>query len=411
MSDWKQIQQAQDTLNQIKTALGVHHPVASRLYRANLSASGDVSLESVANEIKHKSAINVEIFDEHIRELVNNFYLFSDVYREDHAQRFVEDIKQIENLLKESNQPFVDKIRWSDDRQYIDSIRQPVSFAYLNLFGQTTGLKVVVPDDFWKCLDLPQLGKELHLTNSFKKIATLFTLQYSADTITKLLQLILGLRSAIVNLSNDYERVIEAVVNSLNRGETQAPSERINYDLNQVTVSGVVLKPLITNVINEQWYQKNLNCSIGSMVGDVHLLLQDPAELCTPNNSDTAMDVQYLFDLAKNPDVVTNLKTMQREFINVVEQIDLSSRRLVKIMDKVKDIPDKQNDGNYNHALKDTVVLITVYSGTLNEILLFTVEIAKLIEDSFSQVHHLKDGVVSLKIAIDTYIAKRLKNG
>ena len=80
------ILRAVSILNELRESLGVRHPGSSVL---------TINQENLANEVKHKANLSVELFDEHIRKLVDAFFEFSVVYRENHADRFIDDIKTI----------------------------------------------------------------------------------------------------------------------------------------------------------------------------------------------------------------------------------------------------------------------------------------------------------------------------
>ena len=113
---------------------------------------------------------------------------------------------------------------------------------------------------------------------------------------------------------------------------------------------------------------------------------------------------------SEKEETVDNLKVLQREFVNIVEQVDLSSRRLIKIVERLQEIPEHSKDGGYNYALQDLSVLISIYSGTLCEVVTFIVEIAGMIESSFTTANNLANKINTMKQTIDTYIAKRLKS-
>ena len=146
------------------------------------------------------------------------------------------------------------------------------------------------------------------------------------------------------------------------------------------------------------------------MIKDTHLLLNEPKELCTPNETDKPEAVNNLFQYVKHEETVDNLKILQREFVNIVEQVDLSSRRLIKIVERLQEIPEHSKDGGYNYALQDLSVLISIYSGTLCEVVMFIVDVAGMLESSFTDANNLANKINTMKQTIDTYIAKRLKS-
>lgn len=396
-------------LENLEAGLGGQHPVASQSIRQLIGSQSGISMESAADLIKLKSSMNVEIFDEHIRKLVNGFYDFSAVYRENHAERFIDDVRLLENVVNKEEREFTDKIRWSDDENYIANLRKPVSYAYLNLFQENNSLKVVVPDDFWKCTDLPQLKKDLFNTTHIKNISSIFVVDGSFDKVTKLLTLFLELRLACVKLSTSYETVINQCIDTLLREESIPLTDTIDFEKSKAIILGNVIEAEMSNAINRKWYQNNIECAIGSMVQDTRLLLADALELCTPNSSDRPDGVDNLFKFAHSKDSAENLKLLQREIVNIVDQVDLSSRRLIKVIDRVRDIPQMGGDNTYNYALQDISVLISIYSGALSELVVFTTTVAQMIERSFEETHVLVSKVNTLKQEIDKYIAQRLK--
>lgn len=387
-------------LNELRKSLGVYHPGSSVL---------SISQENMVNAIKHKANLSVELFDEHIRKLVNEFFDFSVVYRENHTDRFIDDIKTLDRTLSTDQKPFIDKIRWSDDQGYVENIRKPVSFAYLDLFTDNNGLKVVVPDDFWKCSDFAELKRNLYTTKYFKNIGTIFTVEHAFDQINTLLSTITELRLGCVKLSNEYEHILDESISMLNRRETFGSMNSIDFDKVSITLLGINLTADIPNAINKKWYKNNLTATLGSMAKDTRLLLSEPLALCTPNNSDRPEAVKNFFDYGSHAEAGDNLKLLQREFINIVEQIDLSSRRLVRLIERIQGIPDIRDSSTFDSTLEDISVLIGIYSGTLTEILIFITEIAKLFEQSFEETNNLANKVNTLKIEVDRYISKRLK--
>lgn len=398
------------TLNALQTieeALGARHPISSAV--TTISTESDQLADS-ANQIKYRASMSIEVFDESIRKLVNSFYEFSAVYRENHPERFIQDIQSVDHLLQKNEQAFVDKIRWSDDENFVEALRRPVSFAYLNIFSNSESLRVVVPEDFWKCLDLPQLRKDLYLAHDFKKISTIFTVKNAYDTVNRLLSTVMEIRLGCVKLSTEYETVLTNCINTLARGETIPLTDAVRFDSPEATILGTVLTADIPQAINKKWYQNNLKTTIGTMIKDTHLLLNEPKELCTPNETDNPEAVANLFEYVKKEEAVDNLKILQREFVNIVEQVDLSSRRLIKIVERLQEIPEHSKDGGYNYALQDLSVLISIYSGTLCEVVTFVVEIAGMIESSFADANNLAKKINTMKQTIDTYIAKRLKS-
>ena len=394
-------------LQTLEDALGARHPISSAI--TTLSTESDQLVDS-ANQIKYRATMSIEVFDESIRKLVNSFYEFTAVYRENHPERFVHDIQTVDLLLQKNEQGFVDKIRWSDDENFVEALRRPVSFAYLNLFSNAESLRVVVPEDFWKCLDLPQLRKDLYLTHDFKKISTIFTVENAYDTVNRLLSTVMEIRLGCVKLSTEYETVLTNCINTLTRGETIPLTDAIRFDSAEATILGTVITADIPQAINKKWYQNNLQTSIGTMIKDTHLLLNEPKELCTPNETDKPEAVNNLFQYVKHEETVDNLKILQREFVNIVEQVDLSSRRLIKIVERLQEIPEHSKDGGYNYALQDLSVLISIYSGTLCEVVMFIVDVASMLESSFTDANNLANKINTMKQTIDTYIAKRLKS-
>ena len=394
-------------LQTLEDALGARHPISSAV--TTLSTESDQLVDS-ANQIKYRATMSIEVFDESIRKLVNSFYEFTAVYRENHPERFVHDIQTVDLLLQKNEQGFVDKIRWSDDENFVEALRRPVSFAYLNLFSNAESLRVVVPEDFWKCLDLPQLRKDLYLTHDFKKISTIFTVENAYDTVNRLLSTVMEIRLGCVKLSTEYETVLTNCINTLARGETIPLTDAIRFDSAEATILGTVITADIPQAINKKWYQNNLQTSIGTMIKDTHLLLNEPKELCTPNETDKPEAVNNLFQYVKHEETVDNLKILQREFVNIVEQVDLSSRRLIKIVERLQEIPEHSKDGGYNYALQDLSVLISIYSGTLCEVVMFIVDVASMLESSFTDANNLANKINTMKQTIDTYIAKRLKS-
>lgn len=396
-----------NALQTLEVVLGENHPIASAV--KTISTESDL-LEDSANQIKYRANKSIQVFDESIRKLVNSFYEFSAVYRENHPERFIQDIQSVDTILQKNEQVFVDKIRWSDDENFVEALRRPVSFAYLNIFSNTESLRVVVPDDFWKCLDLPQLRKDLYLAHDFKKISTIFTVENAFDVVNKLLSMVMEIRLGCVKLSTEYETVLVNCIDTLIRGETIPLTDAIRFDAPSATVLGTVITADIPIAINKKWYENNLQTAIGTMIKDTHILLNEPRELCTPNETDDAKAVANLFQYAKSDEAADNLKVLQREFVNIVEQVDLSSRRLSKIVERLQEIPEYSNDGGYNYALQDLSVLISIYSGTLCEVVTFVVDIAGMIESTFTDANTLANKINTMKQTIDTYIAKRLKS-
>lgn len=396
-------------LANLEEDMGGKHPVSSGSIRQLVGNLSDISMESAADIIKLKSSMNVELFDENIRKLVNGFYEFSAVYRDNHVERFIKDAQHLEMILSKEEREFTDKIRWSDDENYVEQLRKPVSFAYLNLFQENNGLKVVVEEDFWKCTDLHQLHADLHKTNHIKNMSTLFVTEHAFDKVTKLLGLILELRLGCVKLSESYEVVIGQTIDTLVRGESIPLTDAIDFEKTEATILGNVIKAEISNAINRKWYQNNIVCAIGSMVQDTRLLLADPLALCTPNSADEKGGVDNLFKFVKSKEAAENLIVLQRELVNIVDQVDLSSRRLTKLIERLRDIPQTGSDSTYNYALQDISVLISVYSGALSELIVFATTVAQLIERSFEEMNALVGKVNTLKHEIDKYIAQRLK--
>ena len=382
--------------------VGAHSP---SLYMSN------VSLESVAvaNNIKREAGFSIELFDDAIRDAVNEFYEFSAVYRENNAGKFIEDVRTLDNLLTDSGRKYTDSIRWTDDEKYVTELRKPVSSAYLMIFGEQDPNRQVTPTDFWKCLDLDELRNEIYRSPNFQNVSTIFTRDKSFDKVNKLLELLTELRLNCVELSTNYEATISAVMERLIRGESIPMTDTIDFESNQSVVLGHVIDASIVKSINKKWYGREIVTSIGSMSSDTKLLLDEPLQLCSPENSDNPKAVDNLFQYSKTEHATDNIRLLQREFLSIVEQIDLSSRRLSKLADGLSEIPDYNGNGGYNYTLRDITVLMHVYSGTLTELLKFVVKIAVMLENSFTEVSTLANKVKALKSAIDNYVAKRLK--
>ena len=382
--------------------MGAHSP---SLYMSN------VSLESVAvaNNIKREAGFSIELFDDAIRDAVNEFYEFSAVYRENNADKFIEDVRTLDNLLTDSGRKYTDSIRWTDDEKYVTELRKPVSSSYLLIFGEQDPNRQVTPTDFWKCLDLAELRNEIYRSPNFQNVSTIFTRDKSFDKVNKLLELLTELRLNCVELSTNYEATISAVMERLIRGESIPVTDTIDFESSQSVVLGHVIDASIVKTINQKWYGREITTSIGSMSSDTKLLLDEPLQLCSPENSDNPKAVDNLFQYSKTEHAGDNIRLLQREFLCIVEQIDLSSRRLSKLADGLSEIPDYNGNGGYNYTLRDITVLMHVYSGTLTELLKFVVKIAVMLENSFTEVSSLANKVKTLKSAIDNYVAKRLK--
>lgn len=402
MTHEKHVGQTQKIMKQIEEILGVTHPVSSALFST-------ASLEDNRSSIKFHTHMAVERFDERITEKVNKFYQFSSVYRDDHAEEFIENIKRLNVTLSKNEKPFTDKIRWTDDEDQLDKMRSPVSIAYLSIFGKVEGLKVVTDEDFWKCTDLVQLGKDIHKTPHFANFANLFVDGMVSDNVNRFIALVVGLREHCVLLSKNYEHVIERVLTQLSKGEAIAITESIDFEKPQAVLLGVTLRPEVTNVINQRWYKNTLKTSIGSMATDTQFLLKEPLEKLTPNNKDTEESVKNIYQYAYVDHVYDNLKILEREFLKIVDQINLSSKRLTQHIDILRNVPERAVDGTYNYILQDIVTLIAVYSGTLEVVLDFIIDVAVRFEDNYSEMKVLLSKVLSLKQEIDKYISLRDK--
>ena len=88
-------------------------------YPQNYISQISVESTAVASNIKREAGFSIELFDNAIREAVNEFYEFSAVYREGNADKFIEDVRTLDNILSDSNRKFSDAIRWSDDENYV----------------------------------------------------------------------------------------------------------------------------------------------------------------------------------------------------------------------------------------------------------------------------------------------------
>lgn len=370
-----------------------------------------VSTESIAtsNNIKREAGVAIEVFDQAIRDAVNEFYEFSATYREGNADRFVEDVRTLDNLLTDAGRKYADVIRWSDDEKYILELRRPVSAAYLSIFGTVDENRQVTPDDFWRCLDMGELRNDIYRGSNFQSISSIFTREKSFDQVNKLLELVTGLRLNCVELSTQYEATISSVINRLAHGDSIPMTDTIDFNSAQATVLGNVVDASIVSTINSKWYHKNLTTTLGGMALDTKLLLDDPLHLCSPENSDNPKAVDNLFAYVKSENAANNIRLLQKEFLSIVEQIDLSSRRLSKLAEGLSEIPDYNGDGGYNYTLRDITLLMHIYSCTLTELLKFIVKIAIMLENSFQQTKTLTERVKVLKSAIDNYVAKRLK--
>ena len=378
-------------------------------YPQNYISQISVESTAVASNIKREAGFSIELFDNAIREAVNEFYEFSAVYREGNADKFIEDVRTLDNILSDSNRKFTDAIRWSDDENYVKELRRPVSTAYLSIFGDTDQNHQVTPTDFWKCLDLAELRNDIYRSPSFQNVSTIFTREKSFDKVNKLLDLVTGLRLNCIELSTVYESTISAVIKRLIAGESIPMTDTIDFNKTQSTVLGNVIDSSIVKTINSKWYGRNLSTSIGSMANDTQLLLTEPLEFCSPENSDNPKAVENMFTYVKDENASANIRTLQKEFLSIVEQIDLSSRRLSKLAEGLSEIPDYNGDGGYNYTLRDITVLMHVYSCTLTELLKFIVKVAVMLENSFKEVNTLTEQVKSLKSVIDNYVSKRLK--
>ena len=378
-------------------------------YPQNYISQISVESTAVASNIKREAGFSIELFDNAIREAVNEFYEFSAVYREGNADKFIEDVRTLDNILSDSNRKFTDAIRWSDDENYVKELRRPVSTAYLSIFGDTDQNRQVTPTDFWKCLDLAELRNDIYRSPSFQNVSTIFTCDKSFDKVNKLLDLVTGLRLNCIELSTVYESTISAVIKRLIAGESIPMTDTIDFNKTQSTVLGNVIDSSIVKTINGTWYGRNISTSIGSMANDTQLLLTEPLEFCSPENSDNPKAVENMFTYVKDENASANIRTLQKEFLSIVEQIDLSSRRLSKLAEGLSEIPDYNGDGGYNYTLRDITVLMHVYSCTLTELLKFIVKVAVMLENSFKEVNTLTEQVKSLKSVIDNYVSKRLK--
>ena len=378
-------------------------------YPQNYISQISVESTAVASNIKREAGFSIELFDNAIREAVNEFYEFSAVYREGNADKFIEDVRTLDNILSDSNRKFTDAIRWSDDENYVKELRRPVSTAYLSIFGDTDQNHQVTPTDFWKCLDLAELRNDIYRSPSFQNVSTIFTREKSFDKVNKLLDLVTGLRLNCIELSTVYESTISAVIKRLIAGESIPMTDTIDFNKTQSTVLGNVIDSSIVKTINSTWYGRNISTNIGSMANDTQLLLTEPLEFCSPENSDNPKAVENMFTYVKDENASANIRTLQKEFLSIVEQIDLSSRRLSKLAEGLSEIPDYNGDGGYNYTLRDITVLMHVYSCTLTELLKFIVKVAVMLENSFKEVNTLTEQVKSLKSVIDNYVSKRLK--
>ena len=110
-------------------------------------------------------------------------------------------------------------------------------------------------------------------------------------------------------------------------------TDTIDFESSQSVVLGHVIDASIVKTINQKWYGREITTSIGSMSSDTKLLLDEPLQLCSPENSDNPKAVDNLFQYSKTEHAGDNVRLLQREFLSIVEQIDLSSRRLSKLAD------------------------------------------------------------------------------
>lgn len=370
--------------------------------------TGTVSLESAEIMNAHRDLKMTNLVkSDSLKKAIDSFNVSSLNYRKNPGTTFVEHVKSIEAVL---NNPttFTDTVKWYDNEDELKKMRLPVSVAYLRMFGESDSNRVVVDDEFWKCIDLKDLRGKLHTCNRFKHVATIFTRPDSFDKITTLLKLISGLRLECLKLSTTFEDIFNKRIASINSNTTLTLNNLTDFDKSQTVVSGVSVTASIADTAHAAWYGKSLNTSIGSMASNLATILDDVREYCSGEHSDNAMSVSHLFAMVKHKDVSENLRLIHAEFLNLADQLTISRRGLDIICDQIVDA--NVNMTTPTSTTVDLLQLLDVYSSTLVTIATFLNDASSLLLSCYDEVENLYDEVKNLKVAIEDYIKVRLKN-
>lgn len=387
-------QQLTDILNQTLGVSGQH-------------SSPSVSVESASIEIKQKMDYVVELVDDRIRTYVKEYFNYIQIFHEKHLEEFIYATANIGVIIGKDALVFKDTVLWSEDENTITQRRRGVSDAYLTLFNTNEDDQEVIPEDFWKCLDFKVLRNDLVRCPDFQKISNIFLLQDADIKLKRMYEMCVGLSFSIGESSKTFTQVIQALLKKVKFKEALSKIERLDLTRPTSAIQGIPIEAYIPNTIQKLWYRNNTQSAIGGIGDDTKLLLKEPYQLCTGNDTVQPDNIDGFLNIVQHEETLNILYGVRRELTSIVDGVAIASKSLTLQMDELKKIPETDLNGMNSYTVEEICRLAGLYSLALIELLEFAMNTTRALENGFIAGINLSQKLDRLSKEASTYMDTR----
>lgn len=368
-----------------------------------------VSLESLSRQIKYKTDLMVELFDEGVMDLHKQLVKFFDTFDYGSFDLLKEYGHRIHYVLNTQFDYVEKRMSWRFTDETIAKMREPVIAAYDQLFHERTAINAVGQQhDIEECVATTRLINSLKDSEIVKHIPTLFLMKNSIDKVQRFSNFIEALDQAVELQSDNLNTILTRALDTLKRGELISDAEKIEMDKTSIQIFGITFESEINKVVAKNWYGVDTRTRLSDMLKNLQSQIEEPKELFTPVRETIAEDaISYLVITLADQKFAETLRQIVRRSQTLSDKLKQRSDQLTRFTDEINDVPHKSTDGYYNYALEDISMLISTYSAMLFELMSFIVTIDTGLNQALKQIKLFTDLMENYRSAVERYVNTR----
>lgn len=371
--------------------------------------TSQVSLESLSRQIKYKTDLMVELFDEGVMELHQNLTKFYDTFDYSSFDLLKDYGHRIHYVLNTKFDYVEKRMSWRFTEDAIAKMRAPVIAAYDQLFHERTALNSVSQQhDIEECVATERLINSLKDSEIVQHIPSLFMMKNGIDKVQRFSRFLVAIDQAVTMQSDNVNTILSRALSILKNGDLISDAEKIDMSQTSITIFGVMFESDINRVVAKDWYGVETKTRLSDMLKNLQSQIAEPKELFTPARKTIAEDaISYLVISLADQNFGETLRQIVRRCQTLSDKLKQRSDQLTRFTDEINDVPHKSTDGYYNYALEDISMLISTYSAMLYELMAFVTTISNGLNQAMKQIKLLTDLMENYRSAVERYVATR----
>lgn len=366
-----------------------------------------LGLEQRMEEYKYQGATFVALHRDRIKGQSKEF----DTLREALLKSSLLELKTNALVIKDvltMEITFNDGYGYLADREMIDKLRVPVTNTYLNIFKTKVALvQNKSTEDFSKCLDIPYIRENLHLSDWVRGIANFIKKPKIVDHLYRIDRMLSQMDKDLSTQINTLISFANKLLGALTSGSGLVSSDRINLDGVETVCFGETISSNILNGIRLSYYQNNNKSSLGNISGDTASILADLNDVLLVEHRDDSFKIETLIENLCDDRTFVYLTSIQKTTFAIIAKIDMAIDLLVGLSEKIIDIPSNVNENIY---LANTIELSKYVNGSAEQMSMLTKFLFLLNNGIFSSMNNVENLSKVLRLhrsTITNYVEQR----